>query len=58
MLDLPEVDGEIMDWDDKQQIAMFGFKRSRKKRRKAAIAVLMLSLTAIMFAVWFVVLKH
>ncbi len=47
-----------MDWDDKQQIAMFGFKRSRKKRRKAAIAVLMLSMMAIMFAVWFVVIKH
>lgn len=45
-----------MDQEDKKRIGIFSFKRSRRKR--PATAILAVSILVIIFAVWFVVIRH
>ncbi|ESQ77347.1 hypothetical protein [Asticcacaulis sp. YBE204] len=47
-----------MDSDDKKSLAMFGFRRSGIRNKKAARAILLISLLVIALAVWFVIFRH
>ena len=47
-----------MDIDDKKDVGIFGFKRSKHRRKKPAMGLLAVSILVIIFAVWFVVIRH
>jgi hypothetical protein len=47
-----------MDLDDKKSVGIFGFKRSKGRRKRPAVALIAVSLLVIIFAVWFMVIRH